>query len=37
MKKLIEDKTNAYLKMFTEVEQVKQNTPVFRYQHPTKW
>ncbi len=37
MKKLIEDKKNAYLKMFAEVEQAKKNTPVFRYQHPTNW
>jgi DNA-binding NtrC family response regulator len=37
IKKLIEDKQNAYFKMFTDVEIAKQNTPVFRYQHPTKW
>ena len=37
IKKLIDEKTNAYFKMFAEVEQAKQNTPVFRYQHPTKW
>ena len=37
IKKLIEEKQNAYLKMFSEVELAKQNTPVFRYQHPTKW
>jgi DNA-binding NtrC family response regulator len=37
VKKLIEDKTNAYFKMFAEVEQAKQNTPVFRYQHPNNW
>ena len=37
IKKLVEEKTNAYLKMFAEVEQAKQTTPVFRYQHPTKW
>jgi CheY-like chemotaxis protein len=37
IKKLIEDKQNAYFKMFTDVEQAKQATPVFRYQHPTKW
>jgi DNA-binding NtrC family response regulator len=37
IKKLVEEKTNAYLKMFAEVEQAKQTTPVFRYQHPTRW
>ncbi len=37
IKKLIDEKTNAYFKMFAEVEQAKQNTPVFRYQQPTKW
>ena len=37
IKKLIEEKTNAYFKMFAEVEQAKQNTPVFRYQHPNNW
>jgi DNA-binding NtrC family response regulator len=37
IKKLTEDKTNAYFKMFAEVEQAKQNTPVFRYQHPNNW
>ena len=37
IKKLLEEKTNAYLKMFAEVEQAKKNTPVFRYQHPTNW
>jgi len=37
IKKLVEEKANAYLKMFAEVEQAKQTTPVFRYQHPTSW
>jgi DNA-binding NtrC family response regulator len=37
IKRLIEEKSNAYLKMFAEVEQAKQNTPVFRYQHPNNW
>ena len=37
IKKLIEENTNAYLRMFAEVEQAKQNTPVFRYQHPNNW
>jgi DNA-binding NtrC family response regulator len=37
IKKLVEEKTNVYFKMFSEVEQAKQNTPIFRYQHPNKW
>jgi DNA-binding NtrC family response regulator len=37
IKKLIEEKTNAYFKMFADVEQAKQTTPVFRYQHPNNW
>jgi DNA-binding NtrC family response regulator len=37
IKKLIDDKTNFYLKMFADVEQAKKNTPVFRYQHPNNW
>jgi len=37
IKKLTEEKTNAYLKMFADVEQAKKTTPVFRYQHPNKW
>jgi len=35
--KLFEEKTNAYLKVISEIEQAKQTTPVFRYQHPTNW
>ena len=37
IKKLVEEKTNVYFKMFSEVEQAKQSTPIFRYQHPNKW
>ena len=37
IKKLMEEKTNAYLKMFAEVEQAKKTTPIFRYQRPTEW
>jgi DNA-binding NtrC family response regulator len=37
IKKLVQEKTNAYFKMFAEVEQAKQSTPVFRYQHPNNW
>ena len=35
--KLFEEKTNAYLKMIAEIEQAKQTTPIFRYQHPNNW
>jgi DNA-binding NtrC family response regulator len=31
IKKLFEEKRNAYLKMFAEVEQAKKTTPIFRY------
>jgi len=31
IKKLVEDKKNAYLQMLAEVEKAKQNTPVFKY------
>ena len=37
IKRLIEEKRNAYLKMFNDVEQAKKNTPIFRYQHPDNW
>jgi DNA-binding NtrC family response regulator len=37
IKKLLEQKTNFYLKMFADVELAKKNTPVFRYQHPNNW
>ena len=37
IKRLVEEKTTEYLQMFTEVEHVKENTPLFRYQHPHKW
>jgi DNA-binding NtrC family response regulator len=37
IKKLVDEKTNAYFRMFAEVEQAKESTPVFRYQHPSKW
>jgi DNA-binding NtrC family response regulator len=37
IKRLTDEKTNAYFRMFAEVEQAKQNTPVFRYQHPNNW
>ncbi len=37
IKKLVQEKENAYFKMFAEVEQAKKSTPVFRYQHPNNW
>jgi len=37
VKKLIEEKKNEYLQMFSEVERAKQNTPIFKYQHPENW
>ena len=37
IKKTLTEKTNAYFQMFTEVERAKQNTPLFKYQHPDKW
>ena len=37
LKKCIEDKKNAYLHMFTEVDRANKSTPLFRYQNPTRW
>jgi DNA-binding NtrC family response regulator len=37
IKRLIEEKKNEYFHMFAEVERAKQNTPIFKYQHPDKW
>jgi DNA-binding NtrC family response regulator len=37
IKRLVAEKTNEYFQMFTEVEHEKENTPIFRYQHPDKW
>jgi DNA-binding NtrC family response regulator len=36
IKKLLAEKTNEYFQMFTEVERAKENTPLFKYQHPEK-
>ena len=35
--RLIKEKQNEYLHMFSEVERAKESTPIFRYQHPEKW
>jgi two-component system OmpR family response regulator len=37
IKKLVDEKTNAYVKMFAEVEKAKESTPIFRYQNPDRW
>jgi len=37
MKKLVDEKTNEYLAMFTEVEKAKEKSPIFKYNHPDKW
>ncbi len=37
IKKMIDEKTNEYFQMFTEVEKAKKETPLFKYQAPDKW
>ena len=37
IKKLVDEKTNAYFAMFTEVEKAKEKTPLFKYTAPDKW
>jgi DNA-binding NtrC family response regulator len=37
IKRLVAEKKNEYFQMFTEVERAKENTPIFKYQHPNKW
>ena len=37
IKKALKEKTEAYFQMFSEVERAKQNSPMFKYQHPDKW
>jgi DNA-binding NtrC family response regulator len=37
IKKLLDEKANEYLQMFTEVEKAKKDTPLFKYQHPDRW
>jgi DNA-binding NtrC family response regulator len=37
MKKLLDEKTNAYFAMLTEIEKAKEKTPISKYQHPDKW
>ena len=37
IKKLIAEKTNDYFAMFKEVEQAKENSPLFKYSRPDKW
>jgi DNA-binding NtrC family response regulator len=35
--KLLTEKTNEYLRIFTETAHAKENTPVVKYQSPDKW
>jgi len=37
IKRLLNEKTNEYFQMFSEVERAKKETPIFKYQHPDKW
>jgi DNA-binding NtrC family response regulator len=37
IKKLVAEKSNEYFQMFGEVERAKENSPLFKYQHPDKW
>ena len=37
IKRLVAEKQNEYFQMFTEVERAKENTPIFKYNHPDKW
>jgi DNA-binding NtrC family response regulator len=37
IKKLVAEKSNEYFQMFAEVERAKENSPLFKYQHPDKW
>jgi DNA-binding NtrC family response regulator len=37
IRKLFAEKTNEYLRIFTEATHAKENTPVVKYQSPDKW
>ncbi len=37
IKRLLTEKTNDYLRAFTEATRTKENTPVVKYQRPDKW
>jgi DNA-binding NtrC family response regulator len=37
IKGLLTEKTNEYLRAFTEATRAKENTPVVKYQRPDKW
>lgn len=37
IRRLIDEKTNEYLQMFSEVERSKQGSPIFKYEHPENW
>lgn len=35
--KLLEEKTNEYLRIYTDAMRSKESSPVFKYQSPDKW
>jgi DNA-binding NtrC family response regulator len=37
IKKLLEEKTNAYFAMFKEIEKAKEKNPTVKYNNPHKW
>jgi DNA-binding NtrC family response regulator len=37
IRKLLEEKTDEYLRMYTEATRAKDSTPTVRYQRPDKW
>jgi DNA-binding NtrC family response regulator len=37
IRRLLEEKTNEYLRMYTEATQAKDSTPTVKYQRPDKW
>lgn len=37
IRRLIDEKTNEYFQMFSEVERAKQGSPIFKYEHPENW
>jgi DNA-binding NtrC family response regulator len=37
IRRLIEEKTNEYLRVYTEATQAKDSTPTVKYQRPDKW
>ena len=37
IRRLLNEKTNEYLRIFTETARAKENTPVVKYQRPDNW